>query len=156
MTGSVYKESITCPTQDGTLSTKSVPPIVGHSVKWHGRTPANALLSQDLSDFAKVVFGIMSLKVFHGNISTMGMRKLAQLCRTSKSRVHRAIAELAAEGHIAPAPKNRGQRGCYVLTSPVFGAKDRAGDVEEVIVSGPGRRQVAVSRKGVGHEVRSA
>lgn len=145
----VYKKSITCPTQDGTLSGNSVPPIAGHSVKWHGRTPANILLDQEMSDLATRIFGILSLKTFQGNIATLGVRKLETLTGRGRSIVHRALQELAKAGHIAPASKTRGQRAQYVLTSPVFGQKQRdlnsGKSSTEDLVSHP-RKHLATAR----------
>lgn len=145
----VYKKSITCPTQEGTLPVKSVPPIAGHSVRWHGRTPANILLDTEMSDFGSRIFGILSLKTFQGNIATLGVRKLADLTKRSKSAVHRAIQELIKSGHVAQASKVRGQRAQYMLTSPVFGQKQRdinsGKSSKEEIVSGP-RNRLATAR----------
>ena len=135
------KESITCPTQNGTLKVKSVPPIAGHSAKWHRRSPANLLLDNNVSDVAKTLFGILSLKTYQGNVSTLGIRKLAELSGKSKSSVHRAIQELSISGQIQPVARQRGQRGYYVLTSEVFAQKQ--GKKFEV-VSYPRKRLVSV------------
>lgn len=90
----------------------------------------------------------MSLKVFQGNAATVGIRKLATLTGKSKSTIHRLLQELHEAGHIAPAGRKRGQRGYYVLTSPVFGQKQRQLNTEggtEELVSMP-RRRLATAR----------
>lgn len=140
------KKSITCPTLEGTLSRKSVPAIEGHSERWYGRVPANVLFDKDISDGAKVLFGIMSLKVFQGNVTTVGVRHLATMTGKSKSVIHRLITELVTIGHVAPSPETkRGQRGFYTLTSPVFAQKQRAG-VQEIVSSPSGGRRLASVR----------
>ena len=87
------------------------------------------------------MFGILSLKTFQGNVATLGVRKLADLSGKGKSTVNRALRELAEIGHIRPAERKRGQRGFYVLTSPVFAQKQ--GEADEII-SRPRKRLVSV------------
>lgn len=143
MSDTLCKKSITCPTQDGTLLGESVPLWMGHSELWHGRTPADILLNPDIGDFEKVVYGILSLKTYQGNIATVGVRRLAVLTKRSKSKVHRAVKELIALGHVRQAPKIRGQRTRYMLTSPVFGQKQRTGMEETAPAPSGGRRLVS-------------
>jgi hypothetical protein len=119
---------------------------VGHSALWHGRQPANVLLDKNLSDRAKVIYGIMTLKVFQGNASAIGVRHLAKLTGKSKSVIHRIINELLASGHVEQQKVNRGQRGLYILTSPVFGQKQTAG-FEEVSQAPNGRKRMVSAPK---------
>ncbi len=57
------EESITCPTQDGTLYDKSVRAKVGRSPRWHSRSPASVSLDLSVSDAAARVYSVMTLKM---------------------------------------------------------------------------------------------
>ena len=73
---------------------------------------------------------------------------LAAWTSASRRFVVESLQRLESRGHVQKAAARRGQRQTFVLTSPVFGQKQRAG-VEEVI-SSPSRtpRLAGVRRHG--------
>jgi DNA-binding transcriptional MocR family regulator len=109
----------------------------------YGRTPDSVLSDERLSDFAKVTFAAISRGVWQGNVASVGTRRLAELLKTTQSRVARAVKELVARGCVENRRVKRGQRATYVITSPVFGQKQGRATV---VVSSPkgGRRYASV------------
>jgi hypothetical protein len=71
--------------------------------------------------------------LWQGNTARIGTRLLAVYVRASRRLVVESLHRLEIRGHVQKAAR-RGQRQMYVLTSPVFGQKQRAG-IEEVISS---------------------
>ncbi|OFX13215.1 MAG: hypothetical protein A2Z18_11145 [Armatimonadetes bacterium RBG_16_58_9] len=137
--------SITCHTQDGTVSAKSVTLRMGRCPKWYGRVPASISLDMALSDRAVRVYSILALKTYQGNIATFGSRQLGELIGVSRMSALRAIKELVAVGHLKASTKN-GSRAFYELTSPVFAQKQ--GRKTEIAVGPSGGRRL-VSIEGV-------
>lgn len=123
-----------------TVSDKSV----SRKLKRYGRIPMNLLLDKSVSSEAVRIYGILAASVFQGNVATIGMRRIGALIGKSPATVMRRLRELTEATHIKPGQRKNGQRAFYVLTSPVFGQKQRAG-VEE-LVSSPsrGRRLASV------------
>ena len=117
--------SITCSTQSGTVSAKSVPSKVERSEHWFGRIPAALLSDPTVSDAALRVYGILTLKTC-GNVSAIGMRGLGRLVGKSPQTVMRRLRELAIRGDIKMSKGTNGQRARYELTSPVFAGKGGA------------------------------
>lgn len=58
----------------------------------------------------------------------------------------RRLRELEEAGHIEKAPAVKGKRAFYVLTSPVFGQKQRDGVQETARAPSGGRRLVSVRK----------
>jgi hypothetical protein len=129
---------------DETVSTKSVSRKLKRSPRWHGRVPASVLLDPSIDPLAARIYGILSLSVWQGNQSYIGMRLLAELCKTSPATVLRRLKVLESRGHIMAQKCGDGKRSFYLLNSEVFGQKQRDGVKE--IVSSPrgGRRMVSV------------
>lgn len=136
------KKSITCFTLGETVSAKSVSAKVKRSPLWHGRMPAAILLDPALSSDAVKLYGILALKTFQGNISSIGLRQLGKLAGMSPATAMRRLRELISTGHLKISKAGNGQRAWYELTSPVFAQKQRAG--VETIVQYPRRRLVSV------------
>ena len=126
-----------------TVSSESVTSKLKRSPRWHGRIPAAVLLDPGLDTLSVRVYGVLSLSVWQGNQSYIGMRLIAELCGVSAPTVMRRLATLEARGHIKTSKSGNGKRSFYCLTSPVFGQKQRDG--EHVIVSQPSGRKRLVS-----------
>ena len=94
------------------------------------------------------VYCILAGSVWQGTTAKMGTRLLAAWTGASRRLVVESLQRLESRGHLQKAAERRGQRQTYVLTSPVFGQKQRTG-VEEVI-SSPSRtpRLASVRRSG--------
>lgn len=136
------KKSITCPTQGGTVTAKSVTSKMGRSPLWHSRVPAAVSLNLEISDRAVRVYSVLALKTYQGNIASIGLRQLARLIGVGRMSAQRAVKELIAVGHVKIQEGASGQRAWYELTSPVFAQKQRAG--AEAVVEYPRRRLVSV------------
>ena len=134
------KESVRVSPMSETVSGQSVSPKMKRSPKWYGRIPADVLLDESLSSDAVRVYGILALWVFQGDVAYIGMREIGRLSGLSPATVMRRVKELAAAKYIEVRKAETGKRSWYVMTSPVFGQKQRAG-VEE-LVSAPRRRLV--------------
>ena len=102
----------------------------------YARVPWDIITSKSLKRLDGYVYAVLSASVWQGNYASVGTRRIAEVLHTTQRRVVESLARLIADGKIAAAPRTRGQRSAYVLTSPVFGQKPRAG-VEEVQVYGP-------------------
>lgn len=77
---------------------------------------------------------MLALSVYQTNTASTGMREMGRVLQKSAATVKRRIDELISAGHIQRAPVKAGQRAWYVLTSPVFGQKQR---VKTEVVSCP-------------------
>lgn len=90
------------------------------------------------------MYGFLSLDVYQGNIARVGMRLIGRLLDMSPMTVKRRIDELAHAGHIERHPIKNGHRAYYMLTSPVFAQKQRAGTKEVVSCPRGHRRMVSI------------
>lgn len=79
------------------------------------------------------VYCMLAGSVRQGNTARIGTRLLAVYVGASRRLVVESLQRLERQGHLHKAARH-GQRQMYVLTSPVFGQKQRAG-IEEVISS---------------------
>jgi hypothetical protein len=75
--------------------------------------------------------------VWQGATAKIGTRLIANCVHASRRLVAESLSRLEIRGHVKKAGARRGQRPTYLLTSPVFAQKQRAG-LEEA-VSGPSR-----------------
>jgi DNA-binding MarR family transcriptional regulator len=102
------------------------------------------ILHSDLSFAARLVYAELALWVFQGKTASVGLRKMAERLNMSRQTVISGIAELVTAELIEKGDVSKGQRGVYVLTSPVFGQKQ--GKVTEVGI-GPsgGSRLVSIA-----------
>lgn len=133
---------------DETVSVQSVSRKLKQSKKWYGRTPATVLLDPRLDSLAIHLFGILSLQVFQGNVSYIGMRLLGTLTGKSAATVMRRLKKLEAYGYIAPYKPGAGKRSYYVLTHhPIFGQKQAAGVREIAASPSGGQRLVSAPRR---------
>lgn len=128
-----------------TVSTQKRFIKVKRSDGWYGRVPASVLLDLTISSDAVRVYALLTLSVYQGRIARVGMRQMGKIMGKSAATVKRRIAELTMAGHLKADDKRKnGQRGCYELTSPVFGQKQGK---ENVVVSAPrGKRLVSVEK----------
>ncbi len=110
----------------------------------YARVPLEVLVDRRISARAVRIYAIIAGSAWQGNFAQIGKRRLSELASCSERLAVDAIKELVKSGHIDKAPAKRGQRSGYLLTSPVFGQKQRDGVKE--IVSSPrgGRRMVSV------------
>jgi hypothetical protein len=84
--------------------------------------------------------------VWQGATTKIGTRLIADCIHASRRLVAESLSRLETGGHVKKAGTRRGTRPTYLLTSPVFGQKQRAG-IEEV-VSGPSRTlRLATTRR---------
>lgn len=100
----------------------------------------------ELTDADVRAFGALAWLVEQGNVANETYSEIASLSQLSRSQVQRSMNRLIDRGHVKPSPTNKQRRrGFLLLTSPVFGQKQRSGEVEEA-VSAPsgGRRLVSV------------
>ena len=114
----------------------------------YARLPREVVCDPELKVLDIRVYCILAGSVWQGTTAKMGTRLLAAWTGASRRLVVESLQRLESRGHLQKAAERRGQRQTYVLTSPVFGQKQRTG-VEEVI-SGPSRtpRLASVRRSG--------
>lgn len=121
-------------------------PLVGHTGEplRYARVPFDVLADKRISARAVRVYAVIAGSAWQGNFAQVGKRRLSELAACSERLAVAAVKELVNAGHIERSQVKRGQRAGYLLTSPVFGQKQRDGVKE--IVSSPrgGRRMVSV------------
>lgn len=104
----------------------------------------------DLKPLDIRVFCVLSGPVFTGSVTSIGTRLLARSVHASRRLVIASLNRMEKRGYIMRPPVKRGERPFYVLTSDVFGQKQRAlnngESIKEDLVSYP-RRRLATARK---------
>lgn len=114
----------------------------------YARLPLEVLRNSKLSWRARVVYAELSANIFQGSVARIGLRLIGQRLGCGRDAVSRAIAELE-RAEIVIVERNTKSRSWYVLTSPVFGQKPRAG-VKEVVSCPRGHKQmVSVPREEI-------
>lgn len=91
----------------------------------------------------RVYFALASA-VWQGRTCTLGNDRIAAMTGVSPRQVRNSIKALVKAEHVQMAPRKRGQRAVYALTSPVFGQKQ--GKVNVVRSSPRGKRLVSVEK----------
>lgn len=99
----------------------------------YARLPREVIGDPELKLLDIRVYCMLAGSVWQGNTARIGTRLLASYVRASRRLVVESLQRLERRGHLAKAARH-GQRQMYVLTSLVFGQKQRAG-IEEVISS---------------------
>jgi hypothetical protein len=85
------------------------------------RIPESVLLDKNLSPRSILVYAVLSMHVFEGNIACLGQRRIAELAHIDRRRVRESLDSLAKFGHIATAITKLKLRAVYQLNSPIFG-----------------------------------
>jgi hypothetical protein len=113
-----------------------------------GRIPLEVLADRRLKHRDVRVYGVLSASCWQGSVVPVGTRRIARLARCAERLVTDSlIRALEVAGHIKKQPGlRRGQRGRYVLLSPIFGQKQRDG-VEEVVMGPDGHMRLVTVRK---------
>src|SRR5258708_4797838 len=112
-------------------------PLVDHTGEplppWdYARVPREVVCDRELKLLDVRVYCMLAGSVWQGNTASIGTRLVANSIHASRRLVIASLRRLERRGHIRKAnPVRRGKREMYVLLSPVFGQKQRAG-VEEV------------------------
>jgi len=127
-------------------------PLVGHrsdplSRAHYSRVPVDVLFDPQLKNRDKVIYAALAIHCWQGSVASIGKRRIAKLTCCAERLVIESLNRLEAYGHILRASVQRGQRAQYVLKSPVFGQKQRAG-VQEIITTHDGRRRLASVGRG--------
>jgi hypothetical protein len=133
-------------------------PLVGHMGEplpriRYSRVPSEVSADRRLKPRDVCVYAVLATFCWQGSVAQVGKRLIARLAGCAERLVISSLHNLRSAGHIEKQPGQlRGQRGRYVLLSPVFGQKQRAG-VEEVAMGRSGRRRLVAVRKGQGTAV---
>ena len=114
-------------------------PLVDHTGEplpyWrYARIPREVVCDPGLEPLDIRVYCILAGSVWQGTTAKIGTRLIARGTHASRRLVIDSLRRLEARGHIQKAAVRRGEREMYILTSLVFGQKQRAG-IEEVISS---------------------
>ena len=112
----------------------------------YARMPESVLFDDALSVTARCVYGVLARYVYQGTTVKIGQRRIAGLLGVHVETVNAAIHELEGRQHIAIRGTGRARR-IYHLSSSVFGQKQRAGSVQEVISSSSRTRRFASVRR---------
>jgi len=100
----------------------------------YARLPREVICDPELKLLDIRVYCMLAGSVWQGNTARMGTRLLASYVRASRRLVVESLQRLEKRRYLEKAAARRGQRQMYVLLSPVFGQKQRAG-IQEVISS---------------------
>jgi len=114
--------------------------------EYYARMPESVLFDDALSVTARCVYGVLARYVYQGTTVKIGQRRIAGLLGVHVETVNAAIHELEGRQHIAIRGTGRARR-IYHLSSSVFGQKQRAGSVQEVISSPSRTRRFASVRR---------
>ena len=112
----------------------------------YSRLPREVISDRRLNGTDLRVYGVLAAHSWQGSVVTVGKRRIAKLAPCAERLVSPSLTKLEAAGHVQRVPRKKGQRGFYMLTSLVFGQKQRAG-VHETIAIPDGRRRLASVRK---------
>src|ERR1035437_6526883 len=116
----------------------------------YSRVPSEVSADRRLKPRDVCVYAVLATFCWQGSVAQVGKRLIARLAGCAERLVISSLQNLRSAGHIEKQPGQlRGQRGRYVLLSPVFGQKQRAG-VEEVAMGPSGRRRLVAVRKDQG------
>jgi hypothetical protein len=127
-------------------------PLVGHMGEpldrsKFARVPREVSGDRRLKHRDVRIYGVLAGFCWQGSVAKVGKRLLSRLARCAERLVIDSLKKLEITGHIQKAPdRRRGQRAWYILTSPVFGQKQRAG-VDEVAIIPGGRPRLVSVRK---------
>lgn len=129
--------------ESGTVKAESV--SESGTPDYYNRLPDSVLFDPSLKPPCWGVYALMAGSTRQGNFASVGMRLIGEKLHLSTTTVSEAISLLAKAGHIQKTPREAGKRAGYLLTSSVFGKKQRSG--VESLVSGPrGRLRMATVR----------
>jgi hypothetical protein len=125
-------------------------PVVGYTGEpreaWdYARIPWEVACDRRLKPLDVRVYCIISGPTFQGTTSQVGQRLIANLIHAARVSVVESLRRLECCGHIKRAVRKRGRREMYLMTSKVFGKKQRAGH-EEIISSPSGTPRLASVR----------
>jgi len=114
-------------------------PLVDHTgeplPRWlYARIPREVVCDPGLESLDVQVYCMLAGSVWQGTTAKIGTRLIARSAHASRRLVIASLRRLEARGHVQKAVVRRGERELYILTSLVFGQKQRAG-IEEVISS---------------------
>lgn len=114
----------------------------------YSRVPRELWLDPSVTQMATIkVFCAISGKTQQGNTASLGQNLLADALEMDRRTVRRALVQLEKMGHIKRAGSSKGMRDKYVLTSPVFGQKQRDGVREIAVGPSGGERMVSAPRR---------
>lgn len=99
------------------------------------RIPEDVFADRKLTHRDIRVFSILSFSCWPNNISAVGKRRIMARAHCSGRSVRESLGQLELAGHILQEPKKRGQRGSYVLLSPIFAQKQPVGADEVATAS---------------------
>ena len=103
----------------------------------YARIPWEVACDRRLKPLDVRVYCIISGPTFQGTTSQVGQRLIADLSHAARASVVKSLRRLECCGHIKRAVRKLGRREMYLVTSRVFGKKQRAGCEE--IISSPSR-----------------
>lgn len=115
----------------------------------YARLPLDVLLDARLSARALRIYGILAAHAFQGSVAYIGQRFIGELVGCSAATAGRELKRLEEFGFVNRSECESGQRLHWVLTSSVFGKKQRAGVEEVVSAPSGGKRFASVRREEV-------
>ena len=100
----------------------------------YARVPREVVCDPGLEVRDVRVYCMLAGSMWQGTAARIGTRIIARSIQASRRLVIGSLRRLEKRGHIQKTSVRRGERELYLLHSPVFGQKQRAG-AEEVIGS---------------------
>jgi predicted transcriptional regulator len=98
----------------------------------YARVPWEVVCDRRLKPLDIRVYCMISGPTFQATTARVGTRRIADCVHASRRLVIGSIRRLEDCGHIKRGRETRGKREMYIVTSGVFGQKQRAG-IKEVI-----------------------
>jgi hypothetical protein len=112
----------------------------------YAKVPREVAVDRGLKRLDLSVYCMLAGSVWQGNVARIGQRLIARCLHMGRRHVDDSLERLEARGHVKAAITRHGQRGAYMLTSPVFNEMQRAG-IQQTAVGPQGRlRLVTVSK----------
>lgn len=112
-------------------SGQKVTKVAGKTGQIHySRVPDSVLHDGALSCTSRCIFAVLAGAAYQGSTAKIGHRRIATKLGINRETVGDGLQELRARGHIVIIGEGRARRS-YLLTSPLFGSKQRAG-VKEI------------------------
>jgi hypothetical protein len=112
----------------------------------YARVPWEVVCDRRLKPLDIRVYCMISGGTFQAATAKVGTRRIADCAHASRRLVVASIRRLVDCGHIKRGRQGRGKRETYIVTSEVFGQKQRAG-IEEVISSPSRTPRLASTRR---------
>jgi DNA-binding MarR family transcriptional regulator len=96
----------------------------------YARVPISVGLDPRVKGLALKVYIVLASALRYTGTVSVGIRLIAEKVGANVRHVHRAIRQLEEAGHVKVVPRDRGMRGCYILTASIFHEKQGKANIK--------------------------